>query len=374
MTSTRSSIMSSFTPTSLPVVVSTTRKTIPAVANGYEWWSGNAHSPASVKVEMEITRASEGRVLDTYTIKVNGRDKADKWRKLPRPYPNGDIIIKDYRGIIKEVSNGSPRAIAEGLYQDTNKPIHTIYHERNAVIPAYDEVYSLMEEEGWNDAWVYYYGAVASTRPAVREDGEIERFNTSCVVSVSYTRSALTPTRAVVLIDDSKEAYCRSDPLGFISYGERTDFVVDGKVVHQAQSGRLMDDYRFRNDWKANCPIRKARCCWRWSEMVSPMKKEKVHSSYHLRLLHGGVLMSEISSKNITDTAMNPFGEGSIAKNRKALADGLWYITDTPESVPDFALGKARQNFLFKKELMEAVLHPDRVAKMVEKYGIEWVD
>jgi hypothetical protein len=86
-----------------------------------------------------------------------------------------------------------------------------------------------------------------------------------------------------------------------------------------------------------------------------------------------GVLLTDISSKNIVDTPMNPFGEGSIAKNRISLGDGLFYITETAD-VPQFAIETAKRNYLFKKELMEAVLHPDRVAKMVEKYGIDWVD
>lgn len=362
-------------PTSSPAVISTTRKTFPAVQNGYEWWSGNTTHVASTKVQLSHGKTAYSRVLDAYTISVNNTIKEGKWRMLPRHYPDGHIIFKDYRGIVKEVNDNHANTIGERLATDASMPIHTIYHERRVVIPAYDEVTTLYEEEGWKDAWVFYYGHVADTNVIIREDGDIERFGASWVVSLSHTRSALTPIRAVVLRgdDDPNRRYTWGDPLGFIPYNSRTDFVVDGKVVRQ-HTGSWNEGYSdFRLEWVKSCPILHARCGRRWTECVSPRKTKPTISRCNYVLKNGGVLMCEISSKNITDMAMNPFGEGSVAKNRKALADGLWYITETPNVVSEFAVGKARQNFLFKKELMEAVLHPDRVAKMVEKYGIEWV-
>ena len=56
------------------------------------------------------------------------------------------------------------------------------------------------------------------------------------------------------------------------------------------------------------------------------------------------------------------------------MANGLFYITDSPVIVSPFALEAATKNYLFKKALLEAALHPDRVAKMVERYGIDWMD
>jgi hypothetical protein len=366
--------MASFTPTSSPSVVSITRKTIPAQQRGFEWWSGNGTHAASVKVKLDYTKIQDSRVLDGFALTIADRPVEGKWRKLPRhaSHDNGYIFVKDYRGIVKEADTQNQNDMAERLFADATKPIHTIYHARPAVIPAYDEVSTLYEEEGWGDAWVFYYGAAAEVGTAMRDNGEIERIAASMVVSLSNTRSALTPNRAVVL--RFGRHYWDKDPFGFCAYASRTDFVVDGKVVRQ-HYGQYSEEFsEFRLAWVENMPTHKARYGRRWTEMVSPKKETPTIGRHEFRLLDGGVLMSEISSKNITDMPMNPFGEGSVAKNRKPLADGLAYITETPDAVPDYAVGKARENYLFKKELMERVLHPDRVAKMVEKYGIEWVD
>jgi len=366
--------MDFFTPTSTPSVVNITRKTIPAQQRGFEWWSGNGTHAASVKVDLTHTRIQESRVLDGFSLTINDKPVEGKWRVLPRlaSHDNGNIIVRDYRGIVKEANEGSQNDMGERLFHDATKPIHTIYHMRRAVIPAYDEVSTLYEEEGWADAWVFYYGVVCVPQLVMREDGDIEHIAATMTASVSHTRSALTPTRAVVIC--SQRPYYESNPLGFLAYTNFTDFVVNGKVVRNHRTHTYTQEFgEFRQAWLESIPKCKAQAGRRWGEVVSPKKKPTI-SRDAFRLLNGGVLMTEISSKNITETPMNPFGEGSVAKNRKPLADGLSYITDTPDAVPDYAVDKARKNYLFKKELMEAVLHPDRVAKMVEKYGIEWVD
>jgi hypothetical protein len=348
------------------------------VRNGHEWWSGNATHTTGVKVNLVPTDLNPNSAnANRYSLVVDGQAKTGVWRKLKRNYPNGDIFVADYRGVVKESNEKGEHTLAEELANDRGMAVRQIYHERPAHIPAYDVIRTTYEEEGWTEGWVYYYGvrAVLTPHPFARRNPDDpcirDGWTAGVVMAVSHTPSALTPKRALC-VDPQDRGYGLQLP-----HASLIEYVEKGKVVKvMADRGNSEADYNFEREWRKGVTKASIRVKKSWVKTTTSVPKNErfYDGDPQYTMCDGGVLMSEISSKNITDTAMNPFGEGSIAKNRKPLADGLWYITDTPDAVPDFAVGKARQNFLFKKELMERVLHPDRVAKMVETYGIEWVD
>jgi len=366
-------------PTSAVSIVSREVTNRPAVRDGHEWWSGNATHAGSVKVDLDaLDQKPNSQTANDYALVVNGQDRGGKWRKLKRNWTNGDIFVSNYRGIVKEINEKGEQQLAEELANARNMPETYIYHQRPTHIPAYDVIRTTYEQEGWKDGWVYYYGvrAVLAPHPFARRNADDPSIRdgwvSSIVMSVSHTQSALTPKRALC-VDPTDGGYGLQLP-----HVATTEYVENGKVVRVVnEDGRSNEpDYQFAREWRKGVPTASIRVKKSWVKTTTSVPKNErfYDGEERYTMCDGGVLMSEISSKNITDMPMNPFGEGSVAKNRKPLADGLAYITDTPDAVPDYAVGKARQNYLFKKELMEAVLHPDRVAKMVEKYGIEWVD
>ena len=375
MTSTeKSSTMSSFIPTAAAVIVGVDRRTTPAQRNGHKWWSGNTTHAASVKVILNTHDNNPTKnTSNDYALILDGSPVVGKWRIFQRNYPNGRILVADYRGIMKEEKTMGHQALAEQLANDPLMPLHRIYHERPAIIPAYDTIYTDYAQEGWVEGRVYYYGVRADIAPDNRysatHDAQIHGFHTRTTMSVSHTPSALTPKRAF-------QVYANNE--FHLPYEDVIEFVEKGKAVGSWTAGRYTDaDARLKRDWIKGVRCASIRVVKHWRETTTsiPMPNLKfVDAVERYCVPDGGVLMTDISSKNITDTPMNPFGEGSVAKNRIPMTDGLSYITDTPDAVSQFALGMARRNYLFKKELMEAVLHPDRVAKMVEKYGIEWVE
>jgi hypothetical protein len=180
----------------------------------------------------------------------------------------------------------------------------------------------------------------------------------------------LTPKRAVRIQRHDKEFF----PL---PHCDIIEFVEQGKVVMTITQRHYDTETKrqFQSEWMKEVKHTTIRAVKRWQVTTTSIPAPGVERDREPRFSvpDDGVLLTDISSKNIVDTPMNPFGEGSIAKNRISLGDGLFYITETTD-VPRFAIERAKRNYLFKKELMEAVLHPDRVAKMVEKYGIDWVD
>ena len=371
MTST-STYMSHFTPLSPARIVRTTTKHVPAVARGHEWWTGNATHGASAKVNLVATDLyPQNQHSNIHSATINGVPLEGKWRRLRRGWPHTDaVLVRDFRGIVKEIKDIGENRVAERLRVGLGMPIGNIYHQRDAVIPAYDEITTHYEEEGWTDARVYYYGLKAEIRTEVWPDGYMHSVRSDTTLLLSYTHSPLTPTRAVSIVGGLHS------PSGVsIPYTNYREFVVDGKVVHKFnKEDSAYEDMVYESEWRRGMPLKEARAIRHWSVEVSPMFAHPRTTGGQFTLAHGGLLMGDISSKNITDTQMNPFGEGHIVKNRVALTDGLSYLTEGNEGVPQVAMGIAKANYLFKKEVMEAALHPDRVAKMVEKYGIDWVD
>jgi hypothetical protein len=181
----------------------------------------------------------------------------------------------------------------------------------------------------------------------------------------------LTPNRAVRIQRHDKEFFQ-------LPHSDIIEFVEQGKVVMTITQRHYDTETKrqFQSEWMKEVKHTSIMVMKSWRETTKSIPTtDRVGEATGPRFsaVDDGVLLTDISSKNIVDTPMNPFGEGSIAKNRISLGDGLFYITETAD-VSRFAIETAKRNYLFKKELMEAVLHPDRVAKMVEKYGIDWVD
>jgi len=364
--------MSHFTPISPARIVGTSTKHIPAVARGSEWWTGNATHGGSAKVNLVATDLKPQDNHSTiHSATINGLPLEGKWRCLRRGWPHtGRVLVRDFKGIVKEIKEVGENRVANRLMVAIGWLHGNIYHERDAVIPAYDEITTRYEEEGWTDAGVYYYGLRAEIVPDFWTDGHLSSVRAEATILLSYTHSPLTPTRAVYIVG----GIVGNGRVG-VPYTRWREYVVDGKVVRKYNREDWMDgDAEYHNEWLKGVPIKDARGIRHWSVEVSPMFANPRTIGSEFTLAHRGLLMGDISSKNITDTPMNPFGEGHIAKNRVALTDGLSYLTEGNEGVPQVAMGIARTNYLFKKEVMEAALHPDRVAKMVEKYGIDWVD
>lgn len=284
------------------------------------------------------------------------------------------VLIRDYRGLAKDIKTHGEHTIKGTALIDRNQNPRDIYHERLISAPGYDLIRTNYEQKGWINGRVYYYGVRAQVVRDTRygpDDMELQ-WHAPITVTVSHTPSALTPKRAVQ-VESHDHHYFR------LPHGDIVEFVEQGKVVMMITSRQYDTETKRQFERKWCDEVRRASIMVTklWSETTTSIpttdRAARLETEKSYRIPDGVVLLTDISSKNIVDTPMNPFGEGTIAKNRISLGDGLFYITDTPD-VPQFAIEKAKRNYLFKKELMEAVLHPDRVAKMVEKYGIDWVD
>jgi len=79
----------------------------------------------------------------------------------------------------------------------------------------------------------------------------------------------------------------------------------------------------------------------------------------------------DISSKNVSEFPTNPFSEGShsIDRNQHILPSGETVFVN-----PNAKITNAVKSFLWKREIAEAVFRPERVAKMLERYGQDWID
>jgi len=81
--------------------------------------------------------------------------------------------------------------------------------------------------------------------------------------------------------------------------------------------------------------------------------------------------LTDISSKNVSEFPTNPFSEGnhSIDRNPHTLPSGERVFVS-----PDAKVKDAVKSFLWKREIAEAVFHPARVEKMIDRYGQQWID
>lgn len=356
-----------FVPTSSSVIIQTIRRPqAPQNIGGKEWWSGNRNT-TSAKVDLVMT------MINTNLISVTENGvSVGTFRQLGFGVSNLGVLIRDYRGLARDIKAQGEHTIRNTALINQNNP-RDVYHERFRTAPGYDLIRTDYEQKGWINGRVYYYGVRAEVVPDLRyaPDSMELHWHAPITVSVSHTPSALTPKRAVRVESHENEIFR-------LPYGDIIEFVEQGKVVMTITQRHYDTETKRQFEEKWCDEVRRASIMvtklWKKTTTSIPTTdrfERETEPTY--RIYDGVVLLTDISSKNIVDTPMNPFGEGTIAKNRISLGDGLFYITDTPD-VPQFAIEKAKRNYLFKKELMEAVLHPDRVAKMVEKYGIDWVD
>jgi hypothetical protein len=79
----------------------------------------------------------------------------------------------------------------------------------------------------------------------------------------------------------------------------------------------------------------------------------------------------DFSSKNVSEFPTNPFAEGDLTmpRYRYTMPQGGFLYVKT-----DVAADVAVKSFLWKREIAEAVFRPERVAKMIDRYGMEWID
>jgi hypothetical protein len=81
--------------------------------------------------------------------------------------------------------------------------------------------------------------------------------------------------------------------------------------------------------------------------------------------------MTDFSSKNVSEFPTNPFAEGELAapRYRHPSPQGGWlYVKEK------VAADVAVKSFLWKREIAEAVFKPERVGRMIDRYGMEWID
>jgi len=358
-----------FVPTSSPFRLQTTRTAVAPRQNGLrEWRSGNLPHTASVKVDLGMTPIKNNLVAVT----ENGTPVGN-FRLLCHNHGNLDVLIRDYRGLAKDLKDHGEFVFGQTKLNDRRVNPRDIYHQRLGLSPGYDLINTDYEQKGWINGRVYYYGVRASVVRDRRfdHDAEISGWFAPITLSVSHTPSALTPNRAVRIQRHDKEFFQ-------LPHSDIIEFVEQGKVVMMITQRHYDTETKrqFQSEWMKEVKHTSIMVMKSWRETTKSIPTTDwvgEATGPRFSAVDDGVLLTDISSKNIVDTPMNPFGEGSIAKNRISLGDGLFYITETAD-VPQFAIETAKRNYLFKKELMEAVLHPDRVAKMVEKYGIDWVD
>ena len=123
---------------------------------------------------------------------------------------------------------------------------------------------------------------------------------------MSYTSSALTPKRALRIV--------RPDGWFRLPYSSSIEIVEKGKVVMTCRTGGYTDEQeRFRRAWEKGVPTASVRAVKSWTETTTSIPvNDRIEKNEWVtfRVPDGGVLMTDISSKHITDTPMNPFGEG----------------------------------------------------------------
>lgn len=103
----------------------------------------------------------------------------------------------------------------------------------------------------------------------------------------------------------------------------------------------------------------------------------KTYTSYHYEEQYKNMVpkwkrkLAHYSSKNVSEFPTNPFSEGNHIVPR------IPHTLPTGETVyvkEGVNYDVAMKSFLWKREIAEAAFRPERVAKMLERYGQDWID
>jgi hypothetical protein len=212
---------------------------------------------------------------------------------------------------------------------------------------------------------------------------------TATLTAADVNRSVLlhdpNSPRTGLLIADHPHRHWFHGRLHFIKHKDDKIYSVPRWVIvrHGRHGNELIYDLSRLNEWSVKDGYQDevvfVKEQWlRWGD-----KDILYDNGFDWRLTYGqgdercdrwtpkGHLLSDLSSKNVSEFPTNPFAEGELAapRYRHPMPQGGFLYVKVKVS-PDEAV----KSFLWKREIAEAVFRPERVAKMIDRYGMEWID